>query len=269
MDYVYSKAEIQQMITEQESEIKGLEIDLKSAKLEYENAKKQKSDGKVVAAVDGVVKKIGTASDTETAEDENDEDLDDEEYYEEEDDSAFAIIEGDGGVEVKCYVSELNLDKTQIGDSLTVMSWSTGGSTTAEVTSIDDEPYSYEVTNWGDNPNSSTYCVHAKLDDSTDFNVGDWVSVTLAQTDTSNSSSVYLPIHYVRQDGGDYYIMKADEDGKLVKQYVKAGQIMYGYYIEIKGGLSISDKICFPYGTDVKEGIKTKDSTEVLYPENY
>ena len=83
-----------------------------------------------------------------------------------------------------------------------------------------------------------------------------------------SSNSVYLPIHYVRQEGGDYYIMKADEDGKLKKQYVKVGQIMYGYMIEIKGGLSYKDKICFPYGKEVKEGTKTRETTEILMPEN-
>ena len=63
--------------------------------------------------------------------------------------------------------------------------------------------------------------------------------------------------------------MKADDDNRLVKQYIATGKIMYGYAIEIKGGLSMKDRICFPYGKEVKEGVRTKDSTEVLYPEYY
>ena len=75
---------------------------------------------------------------------------------------------------------------------------------------------------------------------------------------------------YVRQEGGEYYIMKADKDNKLTKQYVKTGQISYlGAYIEIKGGLTKNDKLCFPYGTDVKEGVRTKETTETIDPEQY
>ena len=36
------------------------------------------------------------------------------------------------------------------------------------------------------------------------------------------------------------------------------------------GGLDVkNDRICFPFGTDVKEGVKTQESSEVLYPTNY
>ena len=64
--------------------------------------------------------------------------------------------------------------------------------------------------------------------------------------------------------------MKADENDRLVKQYVSVGKNYWGYYIEVTGGLDVkNDRICFPFGTDVKEGVKTQDSTEVLYPSNY
>jgi hypothetical protein len=43
---------------------------------------------------------------------------------------------------------------------------------------------------------------------------------------------------------------------------------MYGFAIEIKGGLSSKDKICFPFGKEVKEGTKTRETTEILEPEN-
>ena len=61
--------------------------------------------------------------------------------------------------------------------------------------------------------------------------------------------------------------MRADKDGKLEKHYIKTGKIMYGS-IEVTAGLSVKDKICFPYGKDVKEGVNTKDSEKILYPKN-
>ena len=275
-DYIYTRSEIARMIAEQESEIKQLQIELKGQQLELDNAKKQKSDGKVVATVDGIVKKIGTAGDASEPEEEEpideeyyeDEPLD-EEYYEDEplDDNAFAIIEGDGGLEVICGISELRLPEAQPGTMLSINSWETGAFGTAEIVSVDEEPYSYTAQNWSDNPQNSTYQVHARLLDTEEFSVGNWVSCNLI-TEAKKTNSVYLPIHYVRQEGGEYYVMKDDGKGRLVKQYVKAGAIMW-QMIEIKAGLSSEDKICFPYGPDAQEGVKTRDSEEVLYPEGY
>lgn len=264
-DYLYSRKELQQMISAQEAHIKELEIELKSAQLAYETAKKQKMDGKVVAEIDGIVKKIGKAAGE--AEDEPEEEQDP--FAEpSEDDNAFAVIEGAGGVEVICEVPELTLAQLPVGTKVNVMSYMNGAFTEAEVTGVEDEPSSYSASPWQTNPNSSMYQLHAKLADSTDFTIGYGVEVTMQQNqgDGAKSKSVFMPMHYVRQEDGDYYIMKADENDRLVKQYVNVGQILWGYYIEITGGLDMSDRICFPYGTDVKEGVRTNDTNEVLYP---
>lgn len=115
------------------------------------------------------------------------------------DDDVFAIIEGEGGVSVTFSVGELNLDRAAVGNTVMVNSYNTGMSIDAEITKISSEPTSYSTNNWGDNPNSSTYTIEARLNDSTDFNVGDWVGVSFVN-DTTTSDSVYLPIHYVRQE---------------------------------------------------------------------
>ncbi len=275
-DYMYSRKELQKQITAQENQIKTLELNLKSAKLAFETAKKQKSDGKVVATIDGIVKKIGKSSDEAGEEPEQQEqpDMQEQDPFAEptEDDNAFAVIEGAGGVEVICEVPELSLAELPVGTILNVQSYQNGAFTEAEVTSVDEEPTAYSANPWQANPNSSMYHLHAKLRDSTDFVIGNGVNVTVPkdQKDAGKSKSVYLPIHYIRQEGGDYYIMKADENDRLVKQYVSVGQILWGYYIEVTGGLDVkNDRICFPFGTDVKEGVKTQDSSEVLYPSNY
>lgn len=275
-DYVYSRDAIKKLIKEKETEIKELEMSLKTAKFELETAKKRKQDGKLYAEIDGFVKKIGKASGEaeEVAEEEEEEEFDDEDLYEEPspDDNAFAVIEGEGGSEVVCEISELNLGSAKAGSTITINSWQTGATGTAEITGIDTEPITYNTENWGENPNNSTYLVHAKITEGADdFSIGEWIDVKMTGSpdDNSNTSgSVYIPIHYVHQEGGDYYIMKADEDERLKKQYIKVGQIMYGMFIEVKGGISSKDKICFPFGKDVKEGAKTKETTEVLTPEN-
>ena len=272
-DYMYSRKELDRMIATQESQIKDLEINLKTAQLALETAKKQKSDGRVVATIDGIVKKIGKSAEEADAEPEQEqpEEMKDPFAEPSEDDNAFAIIEGAGGVEVVCEVPELQLAELPAGTILNVQSYQNGAFTEAEVTSVEDEPSSYSADMWQANPNSSMYKLHAKLMDSTDFVIGSGVDVSVPQNGGSGkkSSAVVLPIHYIRQEGGDYYVMKADENDRLVKQYVSVGKNYWGYYIEVTGGLDVkNDRICFPFGTDVKEGVKTQDSTEVLYPSN-
>lgn len=268
-DYMYPRSELKRMIAEKENEIKELEISLKSANLAYENAKKQKSDGKVVATIDGTVKKIGKAAD-----DLSEDPAEETDPFAEpsEDDNAFAVIEGAGGVEVICEVPELTLPKLPAGTIINVMSYQNGASTEAEVTGVDEEPTEYSANPWQANPNSSMYKLHAKLLNSDDFIVGNGVQVSLPQDsgDSAKKNSVFIPIHYVRQQDGDYYIMKADENDRLTKQYIGVGQILWGMYIEVTGGLDVrNDRICFPYGTDVKEGVRTEESTEVQMPNGY
>lgn len=276
-NYMYSKAQLAEMIKDKEDEIKGLKLSLKEAKLALEQAKKKKADGKVVAEFDGVVRKIGTVNDAAAQsaesspeegfeEDFGDDYFDDETAY---NDDAFAVIEGEGGVSVTFGISELKLDQVQIGDKVSVMSYESGCTSPATITEIEKKPASYTAQNWNDNPNGSTFNVKASLDDSTGFSRYDWLSVTLDNSASADSSnSVYLPIHYVRKENGNYYIMRADKNGRLEKRYIKTGKIMYGYEIEVTAGISMKDKICFPYGKDVKEGVKTKDSDTVLYPKD-
>ena len=117
---------------------------------------------------------------------------------------------------------------------------------------------------WNENPNSSTYTVRASVLDETSLTVDNWVTVTLPE-DEQASSGLYIPMQYVHKDGGSYYVMKADKKGRLKKQYIKSGKVIWGSYLEILGGITYDDKICFPYGKDVKEGVRTIDSEEILY----
>ena len=267
MDYMYSRAELNRQIKEQETQIKELEINLKSAELKLATAQKQKMDGRVLAEIDGVVKKIGSVSDGIISENTSD-NPDDPFAQPSEDDQYFAVIEGEGGMEVICQVMEMNLDKVQPGARLEINSYSDGAYSEAVVTSIDPEPVSYSYQGWGSNPNNSSYKVHAKIENSDDFMIGRYVSANLAGSSGGGqeSNSIYIPAHYIRKEGGDYYVMKADENDRLVKQYISVG--LTEYYVEVTGGLNMKDRICFPYGTNVKEGVKTNDTTEPIMPEN-
>ena len=59
----------------------------------------------------------------------------------------------------------------------------------------------------------------------------------------------------------------ADGSGKLVRQEVQLGQLYYGSY-EILSGLTLEDKVAFPYGKAVKEGAKTEDISYMEFLED-
>ncbi|MFR0790059.1 MAG: hypothetical protein ACLSHW_04980 [Lachnospiraceae bacterium] len=59
---------------------------------------------------------------------------------------------------------------------------------------------------------------------------------------------------------------RATKDGRRPdiwpnRSRVQVGGIQYGSSYQITGGLSMDDKITFPYGKDVREGAKTEEGT--------
>ena len=78
---------------------------------------------------------------------------------------------------------------------------------------------------------------------------------------TVSEEAIYLQEDYVRtDDDGRSYVYKEGKNGRLEKQYVKTGQVLYGQYVEILSGVTMDDHIAFPYGRDVKEGAKVERS---------
>lgn len=240
-NYMYSRAQLKQKIAEQEIEIQSLEIAQKKAQIEYDSAAEKEKSAQELSKINGVVTKVA----------ESVESLEQNEPY--------LVVQGSGGVMVQGGVSEMNLDKLTIGSLISVTSWDTGEMITAEVTEIDTTPTSYNSQNYGENPNNSTYPFRATVTDATTLSVGSYVSLSF--TGETDSEHFYLPVSYVRQENGQYYVMRESEDHKLEKQFIQTGKIIYGgYSIEILSGLSETDKICFPYGKYVAEGASVQEN---------
>ena len=85
-------------------------------------------------------------------------------------------------------------------------------------------------------------------------------------TDTEESSTFYLPVSYVRKENGQYYVMRESEDGKLERQDIQTGKIIYsGSAIEILSGISQEDNICFPYGKYAVDGALVNETDGPSY----
>ena len=123
------------------------------------------------------------------------------------------------------------------------------------------------------NPNVSYYAFTAVVSDKTlQLEDQDWVTVNYEASAAENIMVIQKA--FVRNDNNKNYVYK-DDNGILKKQEISVGAAVdSGYSVIVKGGLSedgssyqitgglsMDDKITFPYGKDVKEGAKTKEVT--------
>ena len=106
--------------------------------------------------------------------------------------------------------------------------------------------------------------LYSAIQPSGNLTIGNYVSLNFSGEAESNH--FYIPVSYVRQEKGQYYVMKADENDHLTKQVIQTGKIIYGgYSIEVLSGLSEEDRICFPYGKYVTKGAPVKDGSGTMY----
>ena len=59
--------------------------------------------------------------------------------------------------------------------------------------------------------------------------------------------------------------MKMNSKGKLKKEYVKVGKVLWGSMTEVKQGVAPEDYLAFPYGNGEIEGISCEVVDELDY----
>ena len=247
-NYAYTKAELVQMIEDQVKLIASLDLELRAAKLTYEKDQLTAQTGEVTAAIDGTVRDLQPLAETSVG-------------------GTLMTIAGESNYSVTIFVSEMDLDKIRPGTTVTVMTYETGAYVTAEVQEIGTEPAPDMSGGYGVNPNSSFYPVITVVSDpDTEMRVGEWCEAALDPgemiTDPSTeavSDTIYLPVMYVRSGKEGSYVMAANADNCLEKRFVATGKTIWGYLIEVKSGLSMDDRIAFPYGNTVEEGVAVTD----------
>lgn len=242
----YTAQELAKMITEKEKEIRDLDLDKRKAELELEQMRKISEDGLVKATVNGIVKKVGDKENPPT------------------DGSAFITVSGSEGLYVRGSLSELLLGDVQVGQTVFANSWESGQSFEATITEISTYPQE-NSNSWGEgNPNVSYYPYTAYIEDTQGLRNGEYVDLTM--NSRTDGGGIYLEKAYVREEDGKNYVWKADKKDRLTKQYVVVGKTIWGQAVEIVSGLTLEDRIAFPYGKTVKEGVKvTEPSGGVMY----
>ena len=140
----------------------------------------------------------------------------------------------------------------------------------AEIREVSLYPASNNNYWGGGNSNVSYYPFIAYIEDAAGLKNYEGVDLNLQlqnQGTGDGSESVYLSKAFIRSEDGIDYVMKDDGNGRLIRQEVQLGQLSYGSY-EILSGLTLEDKVAFPYGKAVKEGAKTEDVSYMEFMED-
>ena len=238
----YTEIELAKAIRDKKQELKTLDLDLRKAKLSLSENKALLNDGIVRAKRSGIVRNIKDLSNPI------------------QDGSAFLEVAGGQGTYIKGSISELMLNQVKVGDTISAYCWTSGETFDAKIQSIDTVPSSNSNYNGSGNPNVSYYGFEAYAKDASKIQAGEYLELTF-NLSSDTTSSIWLSKAYVKQEGNKYYVLK-DVHGKLKKQYVTVGKIVWGDTMEIKDGLSDTDYIAFAYSKNAKEGVKTQKSLE-------
>ena len=241
----YTAADLAQAKKDEQEKLDGLQLDLKESDLKIAQTQKDLDAGTVRAKMNGVVKTVGDPKNIPK------------------DGSAFITVTASEGMYITSAVAESMLDSVHEGDSVTVMSWTTGN--TYDATISDISPYPDTSGMYGSSPTDSYYPFTAYINTpDAQLSEGDGLDVTLnsstSDTGMTDDSSLYLMKAFIREENGTKYVWKRGDDGKLTKQNVKTGKLFNDSY-EILSGLSADDWVAFPYGNNVKEGAATTEGS--------
>ena len=238
-DMGYTRQELNDLIAKKRQEIKDLQLKVDQAELDLKKAQIALDNSTVRSTIDGVVR---TLTDVDTAKASS---------------SPFLVVSGQAQFTVTGTLSESLLGSVKVGDVISAMSYDTGMGYSATITQISDYPLEGNYYSGSGNSNSSNYEFTAVLDGSEGLSNGMYLELTLNLVGDTDASAFYLYKPYIREDEGGSYVMKVGPDNRLYKQYLSLGKSIYsGEYVEVKGGLTQEDYIAFPYGNDVKEGVR-------------
>lgn len=244
-----------------ENRIATLKLDIQESEIKISQLEKKVNRQVIYSKLDGTVTTVGDPV-TGTPEDGS---------------NVFMSVKNKDGYYVVGKVGELLLDSVKEGTVLQCNNYTyydDGEESTpqfeAEVMDVSEYPVTSDNSYYyGDgNPNVSEYQFTAVIPDKTvKVRDGDYLNIQL--TEETKAKGIVLSKAFVRSDNGNSYVYK-DDNGVLKKQYLSiGGNVDNGYSVLIKGGITRDDKIAFPYGKDVAEGVKTETvSASKMYGED-
>lgn len=242
-NYVYTKAEIQEMINAKNEEISGLNYQKRQAEIDLKQAEKTLEVGNETATISGKVTFVAK-SEKEAIEK-----------------GAYITVVNDSVTSVVTAISENDLMNIEVGAKAEISSEKVDNSVMGVVTDISDEISTkiYQDVYDGVYDDTSVYYdVTIELEDKLDVEATDDVLISINTKDSEGA--FYLETMFIRTENGRHYVMVANEDNVLEKRYIEVGQKYFSVCYHILSGVTEDDRIALPYGKAV-EGAKTVDAT--------
>lgn len=240
----YSKEELDKAVKEKEKEISDTALNIKEADLKIKKVEQQLQEQVVKSTLDGTVKKVGDPAKGEV------------------DGEAFIIVESAAGAYIQGMIGEYQRSILEPGQIVTGMGYESQMFFQAEVTEI--SPYPQEGYSSG-MQEQSYYPFTAVIQEGEGFKANEMVSIDLP-AEGGEITGIFVSREYIRSQNGEEFVYKAGEDRRLKKQKITTGRTFYGSTVEIKDGVTQEDWLAFPYGKNVREGAKIRESSiEELY----
>lgn len=242
-NYMYTQAELKDMISAKEDEIDGLKFNKRQAEIDLSNAKKDLENGNEVANISGTVTFVAQSSEEAIKE------------------GAYVTIVNDTITNVVGSVSENDLPYLSVGMSVLAITDINGEECDGEIINIAEEASQSEGgydAFGGYDDTVSYYDVTVELKEKVEIEEDE--SVTIIIDTNESTESVWIENAFVRSENGKSYVMVANENNVIEKRYVELGQSFYDMSIEVTSGLSADDRIALPYGKTV-EGMPVVDTT--------
>ena len=239
MNKSYIVSDIKSQIAQLESQIKELQLNEKEAEIEIRKMERKLENQTIVSDVNGVVTNLGDPDNPPA------------------DGSPLMTVKSEEGLYIKGEVPENKLHLIGKGTILEGFSGQSGMTFTAEVTNVSPYP-SGERDKLDGIISNSNYPFTAYIENGSGLSNDDYIELKIAKDDIA-MSKIELNQPFVKFEDGRYFVMIADENNRLKKQYIKVTGT--SFFVTIEGGLSPEDRIAFPYGKNVKEGAPVKDST--------
>ncbi|MCD8077558.1 MAG: biotin/lipoyl-binding protein [Lachnospiraceae bacterium] len=238
----YTAAEIAEMRSSLEEQIRDLDLEIRTAKVELTRLETELSGSSVVSQIDGVITAVRDADESKV------------------NNESFIDVSGGGGYYVTASVSELELGEISLGQTMSLTSMESGTACEGKVVEISEYPDENSYYYGSGNNNVSLYPFTLFIEEGAGLQEYEYMEITYG-SDTADGDTFYLMNFMVRTENGSSYVYVRGEDGTLEKRTVRTGRNLWGSYTEIESGLSLEDAIAFPYGSDVKEGASTQEGS--------
>jgi HlyD family secretion protein len=245
----YTKSQLDKMKSEKEAEIRDLELKIKESNLKIEKIERQLEDEVIKSTVKGMVKKVG-----------------DPQVGADPDGSPFLVVTSEEGFYIKGQMSELQLESIKTGQIVQGSTWESGSVFQAEIKEISPYPTTGAPNYYGmGNTNVSYYPFIAYIENGNNLKNNENAELAAVDEMDEMSNSFYIATSYIRSEGNKSYVYIADENDRLKKTYITTGKNFQSYLTEVKQGLTMEDRIAFPYGKNVKDGTKVRDSEPDMF----